>query len=297
MAAAGYAVVLLFGAAYAVAIHLGPGLPDRAAVTIGSLVAAPLALALLWPQLTGIKAFGFELSLSQFTVRIDTGLAAAFTEHEHQYYSGRAHILQQIERSIGRPEIELLEVDLHDGSYWAQTRLYLLAALADDYSGIRQFLFVEDLPPRSFVGFASPAAVRKALAAAFPFLEVAYLKIKMGHDDCAPAPNVAEIVDRWTKHAFDRNVFSRHGVKPDLAVEPDVVEKVDRRRLEEWLTRADPGLGRQWIEWRGYSEKEIVHAIMHDFTGPYVALLHSRSLDRVVNRLQLSTRIAERSIG
>lgn len=46
--------------------------------------------------------------------------------------------------------------------YWWSTRLFLLAALADDYSNIKQLVFVENDDERSYVGMATPAAVRKA---------------------------------------------------------------------------------------------------------------------------------------
>src|SRR5919108_6213075 len=295
VAAGGYAVVALFAAAYGLLRVAWPGLSSSATIAVASLLAAPLALALLWPRLTGFKLFGFEVSLSQFTAQIDTGLDAAITSH--QYFSGRKPILEQIERAIARPEIELVEVNLRAGDYWAQTRLYLLAALADDYSSIRQFVFVEDAAKRSFVGLATPAAVRKALAAEFPFLEVAYLKVKNGYDDNPQARGVGEIVDRWAAHAFDRKPFDQPGAKRDLTGEPELVQKVSSERLQEWLTKAGRGLSRESIEWSGFSEARLVRAVLRDFSGPYVALLRGQALDRVVNRLALAARVAQRAIG
>jgi hypothetical protein len=291
VAAGGYAVVGLFAASYGLLRLAWPGLSSRGTVAVAALLAAPLALALLWPRLTGFKLFGFEVSLSQFTVRIETALDPAITSG--QYFSGRRHIVEQIEHAILRPETELVEVNLRDGRYWAQTRLYLLAALADDFSAIRAFVFVEDEQKRSFLGLATPAGVRKAIAAEFPALEYGYLKLRQDQ-----AARVADLVDGWTAHPFDRRPFDepRPDGKRDLAGESELVVEVNGGLLRGWLARAGQGLDRTSIEWSGFSEPKLVRAVVRDFDGPYVALLRGERLDRVVNRGELAARVAKRAI-
>src|SRR5205807_9843131 len=83
--------------------------------------------------------------------------------------------------------------------YWWTTRLFLLAALAEDFSSIRRLLFSAGVD-RRFVGFATPAAVRRALAAATPVLEQVYAGLLT-----APAPQrdrVATIVNQWKWRQF-----------------------------------------------------------------------------------------------
>jgi hypothetical protein len=75
-AACGYAVVALFVAVYAVARTRWPQLPDNTILVIAVLLAAPLALAFLWPRLAGFKAFGFEVSLAQATVHLEAEIVA-----------------------------------------------------------------------------------------------------------------------------------------------------------------------------------------------------------------------------
>jgi hypothetical protein len=291
----GYVVIALFAIAYGLLRLLWPSLSSVATVTVGAVLASPVVLGLLWPRLTGFKAFGFEVSLSQFTVAIDTQLAAAISST--QYFSGREHIVEQIEQAIARPEMELVEVNLHDGNYWAQTRLYVLSALADDFSNIRIFAFVEGGAKRTFVGFATPSAVRKALAVQFPYLEVAYLKIKQVHTRTPAGARASVIVSNWSAHSFDQNPFEepQSGAQRQLAGEPNLRVKVNSDSLNDWLTRIGRGFVYQSVEWSGVVEPRLLRALVRDYAGAYVALLRGTSLDRVVNRLELAVRMAERA--
>jgi len=70
VAAAGYAIVILFGAAYGVLTAVSPHLTASATTVIAALVAAPAALALVWPHLATLKAFGVEVSLTHATAEL-----------------------------------------------------------------------------------------------------------------------------------------------------------------------------------------------------------------------------------
>jgi hypothetical protein len=72
----------------------------------------------------------------------------------------------------------IVEVDLGDGQTWWSTRLFLLAALLQDYTQISQMMFVEG--DSKFIGMASPAAVRSGLMSAEPLLASAYAESKPG---------------------------------------------------------------------------------------------------------------------
>src|SRR5215472_15275238 len=139
VALAAYGVVAVFGLAYAIVFLGWRGLSSNATVAVAAFIAAPLALGLLWPRLTGFKAFGLEVSLAQVTVHLDTKLAAVIASPD--LGSKAPHLVAQME-AILKPEVELVEIDLRDGSYWFSTRLYLLAALAHDLSDVRAFVFM-----------------------------------------------------------------------------------------------------------------------------------------------------------
>jgi hypothetical protein len=80
-----------------------------------------------------LKALGFELALTSASMRTDmTDMQVVGAITERQYFSGEEALVEQITQAIVRPEQELLELNLRGGDYWWSTRLYLVAALADD---------------------------------------------------------------------------------------------------------------------------------------------------------------------
>ena len=299
-AVGGYAVVALFGAVYGLLSLVSPSLSSTAKVTIATLVAAPVALGILWPRLTGFQLFGLGVVLSQSAVEPDLDLANVVSAElgeamiGDQYFSGRGDLLQEIERAITQPQSELVEVNLQDGNYWWQTRLYLLAALVDDFAPVAQFVFVRDGAKRSFVGLAPAAAVRVAIAAEFPSLEYVYLKARQRQAGMPP-PRVGEIVTAWATNVFDRNPLD---TRRDFATETDLVVMVTETLLRAWLAKLDYDFGlAQSITWSGFSTLEVVRAVVRDFDGTYVALLRGDRLDRVVNRVAVAERLAEQSLG
>jgi hypothetical protein len=175
IALAGYAVVVVFGLAYGITRSRWPDLDQTPAVIAAVLAAAPLALALVWDRIASLKAFGFELALTSASMRTDmTDMQVVGAITERQYFSGEEALVEQITQAIVRPEQELLELNLRGGDYWWSTRLYLVAALADDYSRIQQLVFTEGGAAEAFVGMATPGDIRKALARGWPTLEISY---------------------------------------------------------------------------------------------------------------------------
>ena len=176
VALAGYAVVGLFALVYGIVRSGWPELGQPSSIAVAGLAAAPLALALLWDRLGGIKAFGVEVTLIRASTQIQAELVGALTQE--LYGDHLSTVAEQINQAIVRPEQELLSVNLRNGQYWWSTRLFLLAALAEDYSRIQQLVFMEQEGARIFVGMASPGDVRQALATVCPILEQPYQAIK-----------------------------------------------------------------------------------------------------------------------
>src|SRR5262245_10496175 len=159
VALCGYAIIVVFAVAY---LLVGL-LTDAAAATqavAAVLVAAPLALGLLWPRLAGFKAFGFEVALTQSTVAVDVQVAAAIAQPDAG--SRNVELVRQI-ATLAERRSEAAEVNLGDGSSWWTTRLFLFAALAQEFSVVQLFVFVAG-DERRFVGMAVPGEVRRAFA-------------------------------------------------------------------------------------------------------------------------------------
>lgn len=185
-------------------------------------------------------------------------------------------------KAIVEPGVELLEIDLRDGVYWWSTRLYLLAAPAQELSDVRAFVFVRG-EDRQFVGMAPPALVRCALATQTPELEGTYLD-SVRHAPLLDPTSVSSIVYAWTGRLFG----------PSQMPEGDFASRVSPTTLRAALGGIRRPLNDDSIEWPGYAAPHIVRALVRDFGGEYVALLRQGSLDRVVNRLTLAAEIAAR---
>jgi hypothetical protein len=284
-----YVVVVLFATGYGAFALIWPGLSTAGTVTAAALIAAPLALALLWPRLAGVKAFGFEVTLSRFEVGVGGELVAGITTEE--YYSGAPEIVERVTRAIISPESELIEINLGAGDYWWSTRLYLLTALLSDYSSIEHFVIVEGRAQRRFLGFATLTSIRQALSATSPLLETIY------RDRHAAVPanatrneRVQQVVNGWTAANFSADP------KTNMP-EKQYRQLVTHDLLHGWLAAVGKSLTRDAVAWAGETTPSLVRSIALEYQSKYVALLRETSLDRVVNRLDLTERIAARTLG
>jgi Gamma-glutamyl cyclotransferase, AIG2-like len=175
IAAAGYAAVAVFGAGVAVARAVGAS--ANTAVIVGALAAAPLVFALIGDRITGIKTPLVEISLSEVTVAIDGNFSGAVMKSAEIGLSAVGDLLTSI-RPLMQERSKLLRINLRDDAYWWSTRLFLAAALADDYTDIEALIFVRSDEDQIFVGTATPRAVRAKLAVAFPKYEIAYRRAR-----------------------------------------------------------------------------------------------------------------------
>ena len=293
---AGYAVIGLFALVYVIVRSSWPEQTQAASLIIAALAAAPLALALLWDRLGGVKVLGLELTLIPSSIRIEpevVKVVAEITEHQSLDIDSLTALAEKITQAIARPEQELLELNLRDGNYWWSTRLFLAAALAEDYSQIRRLVFVELGDERIFVGMASPGDVRRALANEWPTLELSYQKIR-NNPPSVPSPSASEpskIVVGWDMHQFELNNECMREDDLKLRV------KVDTASLNSWLGKMGMRLTTESAEWQGITRPYLVQYILTEFDSPYVALLRHRRLDRVVNRHDLALKVAMRALG
>lgn len=202
-----YLIVAVFGVTYGIVRLASPGTSVGVAVVWGICAAGPLALAFVWERLSGFKVFGVEVTLAQAVVPVDATLAAALSAQ--QYFSGDPEIFGLIDKVIGNPGIELLEINLRTAGYWWSTRLYLQAALVEDYTNIQRLVFVDRDVERRYVGMARPSEVRKALAQPPGLnLELAYREIQSNvrqNPGQADHSEARQIVYNWTVHRFSKD--------------------------------------------------------------------------------------------
>ncbi len=201
-------------------------------------------------------------------------------------------ITSSIRRAIADSKTKLIHVDLGNGHRWWHTRLFLVAALAEDYARIGALVFHADRDGRRrcFVGTASPGAARLALAAVTPDLQVAYSAGQREAATQQPQPVPLHSVEavEGTVAGFGLNLPA-----PEPLLKIDVSEELLRR----WL---GPALVTESLP----SPAELGAAIpRRDLPvilarrEPYVALTSDQRLVQVVDRDELASRLALDALG
>jgi len=171
-------------------------------------------------------------------------------------------------------DAEIAEFRLGPTPWWT-TRLHLVAALATDFTRIRQFLFLEE--NGEFVAMAPPEAVRRALAKQFPPTEVAYMRSLQAHDP----PSVDSIVG-----GYQYEIWLAHEERPENEVKQDLTGDMLQHRI---------GLGSQadWVEQGDQPEQLLAYEILQRAT-PYVVLVRNKMVDGIVDRDAVVERCARR---
>ena len=220
-----------------------------------------------------------------------TEVIAAVVRHEATKRVQRLDVLDEIKESVELgpsylsniqtkivevQDAEMVEISLGPTPWWT-TRLHLVAALASDFTRIRQFVFLNG--DGHYITMASPAEVRRALGQSFPELERAYLEIRAA---AQPKSSIDQIVmmypdqilrtfggrpEREVKSDISRLMLSR-----DLGIEPsaETVERRDQRRSVQ---------------------REILRR-----ATPFVALLNEGRLESVIDRVQMASKIAVQAL-
>jgi len=173
---AGYVVVGMFGLVAAVARWLF-GASDSAALVAGVVAAAPIVVAFVGDRITGIRAFSVEVSLAQITVPVQVDLTRAVMAIAEMGPSGSPELLATFWKAI-RSQARVLRINLRENDYWWSTRVYLVAALATDYTKVEQLVFVRGQEERFWVGMIDPPTARDRFAEVFPQYERYYRDVR-----------------------------------------------------------------------------------------------------------------------
>jgi Domain of unknown function (DUF4062) len=223
--------------------------------------------------------------------QLATEVIAAIYQHESTMRVQRLDVLNEIRESVELgpsylPNIqkriveaqnaEIVEIRLGPTPWWT-TRLHLVAALASDFTSIRQFVFLDG--EGRYVSMASPIEVRRALTQRFPDLERAYLASRAA---AQPPRDINQIIMMYPQELFqafgrpERDVkqdISRLMLSRDLGVEPSAatVEQRDDRRSLQW------------------------EVVLRD--KPFVAVLEEGRLAGVIDRVQMASKIAVQALG
>ncbi len=206
-------------------------------------------------------------------------LKDASFDPQHGFVDELIIISEQIRRAISNSQsTKSVIVDLGTGENWWSTRLYLLAALAADFTQIRQLVFVEQ---DRFIGMASPLATRRALAVKHPNVELAYRK-------SALPPGVAtSSKEEEATRVVEKFMFT----EMPQETEGSIREWVTQEKLGYWLGL---DLNTETVKLQSpelLTNPWLISQIIES-RSPFVPLTNNQKLVKVVDRLELAVSIA-----
>jgi hypothetical protein len=289
-AALGYVSVAIFLGVFIITRHakdwlgLPADLSEATSLTLAAVVAVPVLLPFVWERLTKLKFGDIEIDLAQ--VSTSGGLALADelkgVEELAMGPSMLPNLIDKMATAIKEAEVATVaEIDL--GGPWWSTRLYLLAALAEDYTDIRLFVFLDSRPDQSrvFVDSATPATLRRVLALHNP-------KLKEAYDEAVkiPAPesdrDVPEKRIAWIAQNFVWQFTPLGGEeKVKLIVTRDFIKKLLPQSAQS-------------LEWDGGPASQFLLRSILERPERFVPLIRNTGqLNVVVDRLRLVEEIAK----
>jgi hypothetical protein len=302
LVAAGYVVVTVFLVASVVLGVWQRDLSTAELLAVAAVIAAPPALALLSDRLISARIGPVEVSFAEVSRTLDLRVADQFQRLDALVMSDSPQILEQVIASMRGPEApRLLGVNLKDGRYWWSTRLFLLAALADDFTGVETIVFVAGGADARYVGMASPASLRRTLDHRFTGYEVIY-RWALDHPLVRrgtlpiPLPRPPEKLVADAVRAWSNAVGSILGLPAEgqpAPSESDVKELVGRSELVSWLA-AD--LDTRSVEWDGLPLTDALRYRIVGESGRFVALAQRGRLAKVIDRVELATRISQTAL-
>ncbi len=189
-------------------------------------------------------------------------------------------ILREIVKGIiDSQNTKSIVVDLGMGTDWWSTRLYLLAALASDFTQIKQIVFVQQ---ERFIGMASPFAIRRALAVKHPMVETAYRNsvLPPGVVTSSEIEEVTTVVEKF-----------RFVELPKVAEEVRIQEWVTQEKLGHWL---GIDLNTETVRLQSpelLTNPRLISQIIESRSS-FVAITYKEKLVKVVDRLELAVSIA-----
>lgn len=263
VAGAGYLVLFVFAAGYFATAWVYRGAGTGIQVTVGVLLAAPLAVSFLWERLRTVKVWGIEIVLSEVTVDAPPLGTPALEDAiaDQQYFSGEQEILEQISRAVQAPDKNILEINLRSKPYWWSTRLYLHAALLMDHSQVSHLVFVEGDDERRYVGITSTRHLCEALAESMPCLEVIYQRL------AGQELSVDNLIQQWVAESFDQ--------QPEIDAKTRVHSKDLRAILGKRLETTA-------VEYNEQQRSEAYYQVLAH-GDRFVAMVNQGRLERIVD--------------
>jgi hypothetical protein len=161
---------------------------------------------------------------------------------------------------------------------WWNTRLHLVAALAEEYGAAEEFVFVD--AERRFAAMASPAAVRAQLEERWPILGTTYSSFRLKTQTLTSLE-----AQLWT---YPIHVTECLGVEEQLGI-----EVITRRLLEYDLALPRDG---EVVEVAGKAPLFLTMEILGR-QSPFVVLVRDGQVEGLIHRGTLAAKVAVQALA
>lgn len=307
---AGYIVVGIFMISVIAAIHaenwfeFPSPLSEATIMIIAAIITAPLLIPFVWKRITKIKFGNLSIDLEKVSERLEANLAVELVASEISNFGlGEIPDLLNAKKTFSQSlldwipgkiiadaikaaqNINLVEVDIGSGDKWFTTRLFLLAALSEDFTGIRQVIILETRQDekRIFLGSTTPAMLRHSLASINPELDEIYESAKR-----EPIPTLNFDVSENEVVLIAINFFNK---LEEFGGEENLKRLVTTDLLEQFKYLS---INKYSIQWSGNSTSTLLLYQIIDRTESYIPLVRNDGrLIRVINRMELTVQIAK----
>jgi hypothetical protein len=162
---------------------------------------------------------------------------------------------------------------------WWNTRLHLIAALAEEFGAGQEFVFVDG--ERRFVAMAPPATVRRQLENRWPLLGQAYATFRL------KTPTFPSLEEQLWE--YPRHVAVQLGVNEEQLG----VEVITRRHLEYDLALPRDG---DVVKVAGEGQLFLLREILGR-QSPFVVLVRDDRVEGLVDRGALAARVAAQALA
>jgi len=305
LSALGYVIVAVFILSFVgiyiignlVNLSLGwAEIPPTLTLVISLICSTPLFLPLLWGRLTKLRFFEFEISLSDVAKEISQSLPNELKDSKRLQLgtSLTPESIEQIKNALRTSTTaELVEVNLGYGRTWLVTRLYLLASICVDYTETKQLIFLEhaDKVERSFLGMIPPKIVKNFLAVDFPVLERAYREAGLqivAHRNENKLTQLDEL--EWIVQNFGNYLQQFAPGEEGELKSAGNKEWVNKELLVNHISFDSFA---QSVEWDTTSITPLLLYRILKNPFQYVPLTQGKLLIKIVDRFELSSRIAD----
>lgn len=174
-------------------------------------------------------------------------------------------------------DVAYIEIQIGPIPWW-NTRLHLIAALAEEFGKTKEFVFVD--ADRDFVAMAPPSAVRQQLAERWPILETIYIAYRKN------APTLASQGQHLWRYPL--HVAEHLGVE-----EKNGVEVITKRILEYDLRLPRDG---EAVEVVGKGQVFLTREILGR-RSPFAALVRDGQFEGLVDRGVLAGKVAAQALA